>query len=99
MQDFGDLLIRYEHGLQTSGLTIVQAQTHDWKAAYRTLGDIVFLLCIAPWEIPHFDPLDADLPALLAAEESLSTKQGIVLTESRFLIEAKKDVGRRLLSG
>ena len=99
MQDFGDLFIRYEHGLQTSGLTIVQARTHDWKAAYRTLGDIVFLLCIAPWEIPHFDPLDADLPALLAAEESLSTEQGIVLTESRFLIEAKKDVGRPLLSG
>src|SRR5207249_4465947 len=64
MQDFGDLFHRYEHGLETSGLTIVQARTHDWKAAYRTLGDIVFLLCIAPWEIPHFDPLDADLPAL-----------------------------------
>jgi len=90
MQDFGDLFHRYEHGLETSGLTIVQARTHDWKAAYRTLGDIVFLLCIAPWEIPHFDPLDADLPALLAAEESLSTEQGIVLTESRFLIEARR---------
>src|SRR5207302_448223 len=81
MQDFGDLFHRYEHGLQTSGLTIIQARTHDWKAAYRTLGDIVFLLCIAPWEIPHFDPLDADLPALLAAEESLSTEQGILLTD------------------
>jgi hypothetical protein len=31
------------------------------------------------------------LPALLAAEKALSTDHGIVLTESRFLLEAKRD--------
>lgn len=92
MQDPGDLFRRYEKGLSASRLTIVQARTHDWKAAYRGLGDIVFLLCIAPWEILDFDPLGRDLRALLAAEESLSTDDGIVLTENFFLIEARKDI-------
>lgn len=90
MQDFGDLFHRYEEGLRASGLTIVRARTHDWKVAYRGLGDIVFTLCVAPWTIPNFDPLDCDLRALVAAEEALSAEDGIVLTESRFLIEAKK---------
>jgi SAM-dependent methyltransferase len=91
MQDFGDLFRRYERGFRTSHLAVVEARTHEWKAAYRGLGDIVFLLCVAPWEIPDFDPLGRDLPALLAAEEALSTDDGIVLTESLFLIEAMKD--------
>jgi SAM-dependent methyltransferase len=91
MQDFGDLFHRYENGLKDYGLTIVQARSHEWKAVYRGLGDIVFLLCVAPWEITEFDPLGGDLPALLAAEKALSTDQGIVLTESRFLLEAKRD--------
>ena len=99
MQDFGDLFDRYRNGLQASGLNMVQAETHEWTAAYRGLGDIVFLLGIAPWEIPDFDPLGRDLSALLAAEEAFSTDQGIVLTESRFLLEAKKTSGRRLLFG
>jgi len=94
MQDFGDQFHRYRNGFQASGLTMVKAQTHDWKAAYRGLGDIVFLLGVAPWEIPDFDPLGRDLPALLAAEEEFLTDQGIVLTESRFLLEGTKTYGR-----
>jgi len=95
MQDFGDLFDPYRNGFQAAGLTVVQARTHEWKAAYRGLGDIVFLLGIAPWEIPDFDPLGRDLSALLAAEEAFSTDQGIVLTESRFLLEAKETSERR----
>ena len=91
MQDPGDLFDRYEAGLKAAGLTIVQARTHDWRAAYRGLEDIVFILCVAPWEIPDFDPLGRDLPALLAAEDALSSEQGFVLTESLFLIEAIKE--------
>ena len=99
MQDAGDLFQRYKDGFEGSRLTVVEARSHDWRAAYRGLGDIVFLLCVAPWEIPDFDPLGADLPALIAAVESLSTDRGIALTESRFVIEARKDVGRRHVSG
>lgn len=90
MRDFGDLYRRYVEGLKKQGLSIRRAASHDWKAAYRGLGEIVFTLCVAPWEIPDFDPLGRDLPALLSAEESLSTDAGVVLTDSRFLIEATK---------
>jgi len=90
MKDPGDLFPRYRRGLQEAGLAIVQARSHDWKAVYRGLGEIVFLLCLAPWEIPDFDPLSGDLAALLRAEESLSTNGGIVLTESLFLLEGWK---------
>ena len=90
MNDPKDLFQRYRRGLQEAGLTIVQARSHEWKAVYRGLGEIVFLLCIAPWEIPDFDPLSGDLAALLRAEESLTTNGGIVLTESLFLLEGWK---------
>ncbi len=90
MQDRVDLFDRYQKSLTASGLTIVQARTHDQLVAYRGLGDVVFVLCVAPWEIPDFDPLDCDFRALLDAEQALSTADGIVLTESLFLIEARK---------
>lgn len=90
MRDFGDLFHSYLGGLRKEGLTVIQAVSHEWKAAYAGLGEVVFTLCVAPWEVPDFDPLGRDLPALLSAEESLSTDAGIVLTESRFLIEARK---------
>ena len=99
MQDFGDLFHIYRRGFEEAGLSIVDARAHDWKTLYRGLGEVVFLLCVAPWEIPDFDPLGSDLPALIAAEESLSTDRGIALTESRFILEARNDVARRLVSG
>ncbi len=91
MRDFGDLFRRYEDGLRSAGLKIVQATTHDGRAAYRGLGDIVFTLCVAPWTIPDFDPLGRDLRALRRTEDALSTPAGIVLTESLFVIEARKE--------
>ena len=91
MQDFGDLFGAYEAGFREAGLTIAQSRKHDWKVAYRGLGDVVFLLCIAPWDLPDFDPLGRDLRALMAAGDALSTHDGIELTESSFLLEATKD--------
>ncbi len=88
--DFGDLFRRYQAGLMDSGMKIVQIGSHDWTVAYRGLGDVVFMLCVTPWDVPDFDPLGRDLRALLALEKALATKDGIVLTESRFLIEAMK---------
>src|SRR5207237_1527958 len=90
MNDSRDLVQRYRRGLQEAGVAIVAARSHEWKAGYRGLGEIVFLLCIAPWESPDFDPLSGDLAALLRAEESLMTNGGIVLTESLFLPEGWK---------
>lgn len=88
MQDFGPLFEEYASGFQEAGLTTVSAESRDILVAYRGLEEIVFMLCVAPWTISDFDPLGRDLDALLEFEQRQATKEGIVLTESRFLIEA-----------
>jgi len=90
MQDFGPLFEQHVSGFRRAGLTIVQAEARDIRVAYRGLGEVVYMLCVTPWTIPHFDPLGQDLKALLRLEERLATRDGLVLTESRFLIEAAK---------
>ncbi len=90
MQDFGPLFERYVSGFQNVGMKIVRSETHDTPVAYRGLGELVYILCVAPWTVPEFDPLGRDLEALLRLEERLTTKEGLVLTESRFLIEASQ---------
>lgn len=89
MQDFGDLFGRYRNELKALGMTTIDAREHRTTVAYRGLEEITFMLCVTPWTIPGFDPLDRDLQALLDLERSLSTEGGIVLTESYFLIEAR----------
>jgi hypothetical protein len=51
--------------------------------------ELVFRLCVMPGCIP-FDPLADDLDALLALERDLDSGVGIVLSEVRYLIEARK---------
>jgi len=87
--DFGDLFARYRDGFETAGLAVVAAWQHRERVAFGSLGDIVYMLLVAPWDIPGFDP-EADIEALLAFEDACGTPDGIVLTESRFLIEARK---------
>lgn len=91
MRDFGPLFDVYRRGFEEARLSITQAEEHEMRIAYRGLGDVVFMLCVSPWDIPRFAPLEADLDALLDMEESLHTEDGIVLTESRFVIEAQKN--------
>ena len=90
MQDFGLLLDRYVSGLRQRGMTVRVAKTRDIRSAYRGLGELVYLLCISPWTIPDSDPLGKDLAALLHAEDRLAARRGLILTESRFIIEARK---------
>jgi SAM-dependent methyltransferase len=89
-RDFGPLFDVYQRGLKTAGLSVTRAEEHETKVRYAGLGDVVYLLCVAPWEIPGFAPLGADLDALLDMERTLLTEDGIVLTEDRFLLEAEK---------
>src|SRR5207245_9496693 len=77
-------------GLQQTGMTVAVAKAHDFRSAYRGLGELVYLLCISPWTIPDFDPLGKDLAALLHMEDRLAAREGLILTESRFIIEARK---------
>ncbi len=90
MQDFGPLFDQYARGFRQAGMTIARAETRDIRVAYRGLGELVYLLCVSPWTIPDFDPLERDLAPLLRAEDRLTTPDGLVLTESRFIIEARK---------
>ena len=89
MHDFGPFFERYQAGLRSGGLTVTRAETHDAHEAYSTLGDVVYMLTVTPWTIPGFDPAQ-DLDALLALDRGLRREEGIVLTKSRFLIEAYK---------
>ena len=89
MTDFGPLFELYSQGLRESGLDIVYADTHERQTAFGGLGDIVYLLTVAPWTIPGFD-VERDLDALLALERGLTREPGIVLTETRYIIGALK---------
>lgn len=88
MQESGDVLGMYTSGFEGLGMTVSRAN-HNRKVAYATLGDLVYMLLISPWTIPGFDP-EQDIEALLALEEACGTAEGIILTESRFLITALK---------
>ncbi|HWM52230.1 MAG TPA: class I SAM-dependent methyltransferase [Thermoplasmata archaeon] len=90
MQDFGPLLDRYTQGFRQAGMIVARAETRDIRVAYRGLGELVHLLCISPWTIPDFDPLGRDLASLRRVEDRLMTPNGVALTESRFIIEARK---------
>ena len=92
MTDFGPLFDLYRRGLGESGLDIVHADTHERRTAFGGLGDIVYLLTAAPWTVPDFD-VNRDLDALLSLERGLTREQGIVLTETRYIIEAVKPRG------
>ena len=89
MTDFGPLFQLYRQGLGEAGLKIVYADTHERQTAFGGLGDIVYLLTAATWTVPDFD-VERDLDALLALERGLTGDQGIVLTETRYIIEAFK---------
>ncbi len=71
MVEYRGLESAYQDGLTASGMTIVDARGHVVPAAFDNLGDLVFMLCVTPWTIPDFDPLGADLPALLQLEREL----------------------------
>jgi len=90
MQDSGPLFARYVSGFEGAGMKIERSESHDTRVAYHGLGEVVYILCVAPWMIPAFDPLGQDLRALIQLERNLTTHEGLVLTESRFLIEASK---------
>jgi hypothetical protein len=71
-------------------MEITCALRHETPVAYEELGDLVMNLLMAPWEVSNFDPLGRDLAALLDLDTALTTDDGLVLTEARYLIEARK---------
>lgn len=88
--DFGDHFRDYQDGLKSAGLELIDARSDNASAAFPGLGDLVFMLLISPWDIPKFDPLGADLEALLALEAELMTPSDLPLADGSYIIEAKK---------
>lgn len=88
MADFGDHLTEYRNGFTALGFD-VESIEHDHRVAYPSLGELVYLICVTPWEIADFD-LEADLDALMAIESDCLTEDGLVLTECRYLLTARK---------
>lgn len=87
--EFGDHFNAYQRGFAAGGLVVDDAGWHEERVAFAELGDIVYMLLVAPWEIPHFDPV-ADLDALIALEDALGEDDGIVLAETRYIIVAHR---------
>jgi hypothetical protein len=79
----------YPRGFEAAGLVVVNQQAHAQLMAYDNLGEIVYTLVAAPWTIPDFE-LEADLDALLALEQALRRPEGLVLTDRRYIVEARK---------
>lgn len=78
----------YVEAFRTAGLE-VDARQHRYKVAYKGLGEFLYLLALTPWQLPDLD-LESDLDALLRMETELTTPDGLVVTESRDLIVARK---------
>ena len=79
----------YPRGFAAAGLEVVDHQVHEQLMAFQHLGEIVYTLVAAPWTVPNFD-LDADLDALLEVEQTLRRREGLVLTDRRYILEARK---------
>ena len=88
-QDFGPLFEEYQAGFSTAGLDVVRADTSETSVAFGSLGDVVYTLTAAPWTVPDFS-LQRDMDALVAFERKNRQKDGILIPESRVVIEAKK---------
>lgn len=89
MQDFSGLHAAYRDGFAVAGLTILRDEEHSYRVAYPSLSELVYLLSVMPWVVPDF-ALDRDLDALLALERDCLSEDGLVLSESRFIIVAQK---------
>ncbi len=87
--DFGDLFTEYAVGFTSAGLAVTLSCEQDFRSAFSSLGDLVYLLGVAPWEVPDFS-LERDGDALMQLEAECLTDDGLVLTESRFVIVAEK---------
>jgi SAM-dependent methyltransferase len=86
---FPDHFVDYRREFEAAGMTVSRAEHRAWRAAYATLGEVVYMLLMSPWEFESFDPI-RDLDALLALEDKHGTPEGIVLTHARYLMIAAR---------
>ena len=83
-----DHRVEYAEALRAEGLEVTTS-AHDHRVIYPSLGEFVFMLLVTPWTIPGFDPATHVAP-LVAFEAENLTADGLVVTESHFLLVAEK---------
>lgn len=87
--EFPDHYAAYQKGFAAAGLDVGDARRHVERVAFRVLGELVYMIMLTPHTFPEFDPI-ADIDAVLEMEDALRTDEGIVLTETHYLIRAHK---------
>lgn len=85
---FTDHWREYQEWFRNHGYEI-EAQRHDYEVSFESLAGLVFMLLVAPWEVPGFD-VERDEAALRALEDANAGSEGIKLTEGRYLLLASK---------
>jgi SAM-dependent methyltransferase len=88
MSAIEDLRSEYANAFRDLGYD-VEEDERDYRVAYPSLGEFVFMLTVTPWTIPDFD-VERDLDALRAFEADHATRDGVVVTECRFLLLGRK---------
>jgi SAM-dependent methyltransferase len=87
--EFPDHFRLYQDGFRAAGLEVEEAQQHEERVAFRNLGELVYMIMLTPHSFPDFDPV-TDIDHVLEMEDALRTPDGIVLTETHYIIRATK---------
>lgn len=87
--EFPDHFRQYQDGFRAAGLRIDDARRHEERVAFRKFGELVYMIMLTPHTFPDFDPV-ADIDDVLDMEEALRTRDGIVLTETHYIVRATK---------
>jgi SAM-dependent methyltransferase len=80
--------VDYRQAFEAMGYT-VEFHAVRFRSSFASIADLAAMLLVAPWEVPGFD-LARDKGALLAVQRELETKDGIVVSEERYLLQAVK---------
>lgn len=88
-----DHLAEYSGAFRAMGFDVESAH-QDLRVAYPSIGEVVYMIAVTPWDIPGFD-LERELDAVLALEADCTTDEGVILTECYYLLTATKPSGGR----
>ena len=86
---FPDHFREYQDGFRAAGLVIEEAHQHSERVAFRVLGELVYMIMLTPHTFPEFDPV-RDIDAVLDFEAKQRTEEGIVMTETHYVIRARR---------
>jgi SAM-dependent methyltransferase len=87
--EFPDHFRAYQVGFRAAGMTIEDARCHEERVAFVKLGELVYMMLLTPDMFPGFDPI-AEIDAVLAMEDALRGAEGIMVTETHYLLVARK---------